>query len=117
MVVEAVAYDDKRPGHNSLPARVARLKRDHPDYAAKLLSGEFIKQNKTGAYSIDLNAAETAAYGGIRSSQLKLNAAKRAATPLNVAKLIRRALVAHTAEEIVAAINGAGMIDFQVTLK
>lgn len=50
-------------GGNSLEYRLAKIKRDRPDIAARILAGEFFKTLGTGQIGIDMAAAEHEAYG------------------------------------------------------
>jgi hypothetical protein len=50
-------------GGNSLEYRLAKIKRDRPDIAARILAGEFFKTLGTGQIGIDMAAAEYEAYG------------------------------------------------------
>ncbi len=53
-------------GGNSLEYRLARLKRDRPDIAAAVLSGQYFRTLHTGSVGIDMAAAERDAYGTVR---------------------------------------------------
>lgn len=50
-------------GGNSLEYRLAKIKRDRPEIAARILAGEFFKTLGTGQIGIDMAAAEREAYG------------------------------------------------------
>jgi hypothetical protein len=50
-------------GGTSLEYRLAKIKRDRPDIAARVLAGEFFKQLGTGQIGIDMASAEREAFG------------------------------------------------------
>lgn len=52
-------------GGTSLEYRLARIKRDRPDIAARVLNGEYFKPLATGVIGIDMARAERDAYGDI----------------------------------------------------
>lgn len=68
-------------GGTSLEYRLARLKRDHPNIAARVLAGEYFKEFRTGHIGIDMTAAERDAYGEGRRKPVK---------PLSVSERIAR---------------------------
>lgn len=82
-------------GGTSLEYRLAKLKRDRPDIAARILAGEFFKTLGTGQIGIDMAAAEREAYGE------PLRKPKPATTGVgnNVAKIIRSAAKSQAARQ------------------
>lgn len=74
-------------GGQSLEYRLAKIKRDRPDIAARILAGEFFKELGTGQIGIDMLSAEREAYGEA------VNKPKRQVSNVgsNVAKTIRSA--------------------------
>lgn len=61
----AQAMTWKNAGGNSIEYKLAKIKRDRPDIAARVLAGEFFKTLGTGQVGIDLVAAEREAYGEV----------------------------------------------------
>lgn len=74
-------------GGTSLEYRLAKLKRDRPDIAARILAGEFFKTLGTGQIGIDMAAAEREAYG----EPLRKPKPTTTGVGSNVAKMIRSA--------------------------
>lgn len=82
-------------GGTSLEYRLAKLKRDRPDIAARILAGEFFKELGTGQIGIDMAAAEREAYGEVTRKP------KRQASNIGseVAKTIRSAAKSQTSRQ------------------
>ncbi|MDP2143124.1 MAG: hypothetical protein Q8J80_03255 [Gallionella sp.] len=82
-------------GGTSLEYRLAKLKRDRPDIAARILAGEFFKELGTGQIGIDMAAAEREAYGEVTRKP------KRQASNVGseVAKTIRSAAKSQTSRQ------------------
>ena len=68
-------------GGTSLEYRLAKLKRDRPDIAARVIAGEYFKYLRTGQIGIDMAAAERAAYG---------EKSRRLNRPVNVGERVYR---------------------------
>jgi hypothetical protein len=66
-VIDALAWHNA--GGTSLEYRLAKIKRDRPDIAARVLAGEFFKQLRTGHVGIDIASAEREAYGEVQRRQ------------------------------------------------
>lgn len=82
-------------GGTSLEYRLAKIKRDRPDIAARILAGEYFKTLGTGQIGIDMAAAEREAYGEpTRKSQ-----PKPSGVGSNVAKMIRSAAKSQAARQ------------------
>ena len=113
-VVGASTYRPSTFGSNSIERRMARIKRDKPNVAARILAGEFIRKHASGIFTVDMKAAEIAAYGAVRSTQAKLNKKQTSANPTNIAKLIKKAMKDFTPEQIIKGINDAGIVGFKV---
>lgn len=75
-VAQAMTW--RNAGGTSLEYRLAKIKRDRPDVAAKILAGEFFRTLSTGQVGIDMAAAEREAYGEL---QRKARPAKRTIKP------------------------------------
>jgi len=92
-VTQAMAWHNA--GGTSLEYRLAKLKRDRPDIAARILAGEFFKTLGTGQIGIDMAAAEREAYGEPQRKP------KQASTGVgsNVAKMIRSAAKSQAARQ------------------
>ena len=60
-IAQASSYRNVSSG--SLERRYARIRRDKPELAAKILQGEYLKETESGKISIDIGKAETEIYG------------------------------------------------------
>lgn len=60
-IAQASSYRQVSSG--SLERRYARIRRDKPEIAAKILQGEYLKETESGKISIDMAKAETEIYG------------------------------------------------------
>lgn len=83
------------PGGKSLEYRLAKLKRDRPDIAARVLAGEFFRTLGTGLIGIDMAAAEREAYGEPKQKSQPV----KTTVGLNVAKMIRSAAKSHVSRQ------------------
>lgn len=82
-------------GGTSLEYRLAKIKRDRPDIAARILAGEFFKTLGTGLIGIDMAAAEREAYGELKRKPRPT----KASVGQNVAKMIRSAASSHVSRQ------------------
>lgn len=85
-VAEALTW--RNAGGTSLEYRLAKLKRDRPDIAARVLAGEFFVLTGKGQTGIDMAAAEREAYGEAVVSKTRK---KPLDVGQNVARVIRAA--------------------------
>ena len=78
-VAEAIEYAP--PSGSSLERRMAVMKRDKPEYAARVLAGEYLVESEDGkTIRIDMNRAEHDAYGMSNAEyQKKLRSEKKKA--------------------------------------
>lgn len=82
-------------GGTSLEYRLAKIKRDNPEIAARILAGEFFKELGTGQIGIDMAAAEREAYGeGVRKPKRQVSNVGS-----DVAKTIRSAAKSQTSRQ------------------
>lgn len=104
------ALSDAMKWHNaggtSLEYRLAKLRRDRPDIAARILAGEYFKYLRTGQIGIDMAAAERDAYGDkFRRRRRALPVGER------VCRLIREsARSSSTREDILSALSKIGWL-------
>lgn len=82
-------------GGKSLEYRLAKIKRDRPDIAARVLAGEYFRTLGTGQIGIDMAAAEREAYG----EPTRKSPPKPSGVGSNVAKMIRSAAKSQTARQ------------------